>query len=1458
MTGLQIKLLGGFKVERRGHAPADFESDKVRALLAFLAVEPDRPHRREKLAALLWPDTSDRKARTNLRRALSNLRQAIGDHDARPAYLRASRQTIEFNSNSDSWVDVTDFTERSRSGDGGSPEIEQLQRASELYQGDFLDGFSIPDSVPFEEWLTFRKQELRESALRTFHTLAGYFLETGQLDRALEFARRQTDINPYQEAGHQQLMWLLAVSGRRNQALQHFESYRAALRENLSVEPLPRTRELYERLVSGDLPEPPRTVLVLDREPRVVGKGPFRGLAPFKEEDEEVFFGRDRNIRRLLRAVGQDSRVSVLVGPSGSGKSSLLFAGLVPRLRREGGWIIAHMRPGAAPYQALVETIIRADALELSSQPGQADLDALVHFLRSGDISLAEWVHDPMKDDLDGACFLLIVDHLEELFTLTQDHEEAARYLLDVVEATEAGGGEEGDCFRVLMAIRADFVSRLLQVPGFAEVLEEGSLYLGPMTKDELQAAIEEPAVQQGAAFEPGLVDRILDDVGESPGNLAPLEFGLTLLWEDLDRGWMTHEAYERIGTIEGALANYADKVYERLDDSQKEQAQRALVQLVQPGQATADTRRVAKRDEFGDERWQVLRILADHRLIVTDRDEKGNETAEIVHEALIGGWDRLRRWMDEVRSFRLWQEDLRAAMRRWTMTDENEGALLRGAPLTQAESQLERGGEELSSEEQAFILASIRHRDEVHRRRERRRRQTILGLATGLVVTLFLTFLAAGQWQRAEREARVSTARGLARSSVASLQIDPERSILLALEAIKTTRTVDGTVLPEAEEALHRSLQGFRLRLTIVDEGEEHVFASFDPSGKRVITGGAADLPGALKVWEAESGELLSLLPGARAATRWAVGDRQASVVPADDGVALSFWDVSLGREVETTVLSPAAMPLNGNFNWDWSLNAFGLENGTVEVWDLSTRERIMTLGPSMDSSVHYVAFSPDDRLLAGLHGDGTIRVWNLHSGQLLYSFSGHDGSVMTVEFSPDGSFFVTASADETAKVWDAQTGELIVALHGHDNELRGIAISPDEKLLATAGWDRRIQVWDLPTSMSTGVGRVVFTLYGHPFAITDVDFSPDGSELVSVSRDGSIRFWEVGPSAGAEGPVFNNGGEIPPEVAATIELSTDGSRLVAANFNEAPKVWDVASGELLYTLSGHDGVVQFLDLSHDDKLIATSGGDDTVRIREASSGRSLTAIPGLGCAVCEVEFGPSGDRIAVAIDRGSAVRLLDVNSILTSESPGRDDLTILELPGNPDWIYGGFAFSPDGSQIATAVADFEVTLWDADTGEALRTLTGHKAHVYGITYSPDGSLIVTCGQDGTARVWDAETGDLRHTLAGHTGSVFRTAFTPDMSKLATGSFDGTVKLWDIATGELLVTLYGHSAAVPDVVFSPDGSRLYTGSNDGTTRTYLVKLDELMALAQSLVTRSLTEEECQDHPYLETCGRYR
>ncbi|MFN6274100.1 MAG: S-layer homology domain-containing protein [Microcystis sp.] len=484
---------------------------------------------------------------------------------------------------------------------------------------------------------------------------------------------------------------------------------------------------------------------------------PYRGLFHFGPGDAEYFFGRKSFIKTLFQAT-QTRNFIPLLGASGSGKSSVVFAGLVPKLQQEGHWQFTHFRPGSDPFHALALALVPLYTTNLNETERLAQARQLANYLRDGDIPLADVVAQ-IQQNYPSERVLVIADQFEELYTLCPD-ETIRRNFLDKLTTSPF----ERVGMVLVLTMRADFLGNALSYRPFADVLQNTDLKLGPMNREELTEVIEKPAQKLGVTLEAGLVKRILDDVESEPGNLPLLEFALTELWQRRQGKELTHLAYTEIGQVQGALARHANEEYDKLSEAQRKEVRRIFIQLVRPGEGTEDTRRLATKAELGAVNWALVKQLADARLVVTSRSEEAQvETVEVVHEALIRNWGELRGWMDTDRVFRAWQERLRAGMYQWQqiengdVTGWDESRLLRGTALAEAEEKLKQRPEDLSEGELFYIQVSVKLRDKEQRRRERVRRQTVYVyvLAGGSILILALGILI--QWQNAEKRKEIN-----------------------------------------------------------------------------------------------------------------------------------------------------------------------------------------------------------------------------------------------------------------------------------------------------------------------------------------------------------------------------------------------------------------------------------------------------------------------------------------------------------------------------------------------------------------------------------------------------------------------------------------------------------------------------------------------------------------------------
>jgi WD40 repeat protein/serine/threonine protein kinase len=493
------------------------------------------------------------------------------------------------------------------------------------------------------------------------------------------------------------------------------------------------------------------------------------------------------------------------------------------------------------------------------------------------------------------------------------------------------------------------------------------------------------------------------------------------------------------------------------------------------------------------------------------------------------------------------------------------------------------------------------------------------------------------------------------------------------------------------------------------------------------------------------------------------------------------------------------------------------GNGDGTVKIWDVGTGELIGSLAGPMDGVV-CVAYSPDGRRIASADGShATVRLWDAASGALFRTLRGHGDQVVSVVFSPDSSRCASAGSDETIKIWDAETGRELRTLRGHSRGINRLAYSADGQRLASASHDGTVKLWDAEN------GVEIRTLNAHPNGAWGVALSSDGRRVATSGNDKIVRIWDA--ESGQELLALSgHGGTV-----HTVAFSPDGRRLASSSIDGTARLWDASSGQALQTLVGHAGVVHFVTFSPDGRRVASCGTEGTVRLWDVVSDQDALTLPWHSGVVNSVTYSPDGRRVASAgLDK--TVRVWDADT-------GRQ---VLVLRGHTATIYG-VAFSPDSRRVASASLDSSVRLWDTESGQEVRTLRGHFGAIYGVAFSPDGRRLASAGQDKTVKLWDMDDDHVVKTLRGHTDRVIGLAYSPDGRTLASTGADGTVRLWDAETGDELRTLRGHWGVVSSVSFSPDGQRLASaGRIDGTVRLWNAKSGiEIKALRGTAATVS-------------------
>jgi WD40 repeat protein/serine/threonine protein kinase/DNA-binding winged helix-turn-helix (wHTH) protein len=1178
-------------------------------------------------------------------------------------------------------------------------------------------------------------------------------------------------------------------------------------------------------------------------------RNPYKGLRPFLEPDSTDFLGREALVERLvgrLAADGPGSRLLALVGPSGSGKSSAVRAGLIPALRRGAvpaseRWFVATMVPGKNPFDGLVAALLR---LAPTAPPPD-----LAERAEREDGGLAEIVAWALPDD--SSELLLVIDQFEELFSLVEDENRRATFLAALQTATT----DPRSRVRVVTTLRADFLDRPLAYGGFAELLRAGTELVVPLTAEELERAISVPARRVGATVDAGLVGQLVSDVLGRPSALPLLQFTLAELFDRRYDGKLSAASYERLGGVAGAVARGAEEIYGELSPGRKAAARQLFLRLVEPREGAETTRRRVHRSELlsltedASEMEAVIDTYARRRLLSFDCEADTREpTVELAHEAVLWAWGGLREWIEEARDDLRMQRQIAAAARDWRDSGREPSFFVGGARLEQLASWRSRSDLALTPMEQEFLEGSLAERDrllsedasrrarelELERRSVRRLRILVGVLAAAALVAGGLTVFAFGQRSEAERERRVAIVRELAAAANSNLDVDAERSVLLALEAVELARSADDSVPREAEEALHRAVVASRIELRVPDLGGA---LDWSPAGSLFVTEGPEE-SGLIDIRDAATGESVRSFPGHDADVNMVAfsGDGSLLATSGDDG-AVNVWDPGTGDRLQHF---PGSGEVWGvSFSPDGSLVAAAWwADQAVRIWDVATGRRVSEIAPIAASFA--TSFSPDGRRLGIATFDSGGVVADARSGEELFTLEGQEFGVRDVDWSPDGRWIATSSPDSTVLVWDARTGQSRFTLFGHKGEVVAADWSSDSRRLVTGSNDGTAKVWEVDAD---GTRELVSISAQERGGGLWVAFSPDGSRIMTGDQEiTAVKIWNVDLSGDAEWA------NVPADARdlGGVAFTPDGAGIVVSDGAGTLSVWDAESGTRFRTLGPSRGsnadAGLAIDVSSDGLVAATVIGG--AQVWSLSTANEVFSVQASGGAE-DVAWSADGSLLATGSGSGR-IEIVD-----------RSGMEVASLP-SPGFRISAVRFSPDSRLLAAAGIPLGrpdaapgLTIWDWRQHNALLTI---PALAEAVAFSPDGAWLATAPLFGPVRIWDVGSGDERARLVGHTGAVNDVAFSPDGSLLATGSTDGTVRLWDPEAGIQLLVLRGHDGVVWDVAFSPDGSKLASASPSGDVRVWALDPDDLVEIARRSVTRDLTDDECRQYLHTAEC----
>lgn len=1025
--------------------------------------------------------------------------------------------------------------------------------------------------------------------------------------------------------------------------------------------------------------------------------------------------------------------------------------------------------------------------------------------LQQGRITMQQVVSRILDRNI-GKQLLLVADQFEELYTLCSVKEEQEKFAEGLLTAITQ------ENITLVLTLRADFIGYVLSYRPFKDALQNYTpQFLSSMKREELQQAIELPAQKLEVELETQLTHRILDDVGEEPGNLPLLEFALTRLWEKQINRELTHQAYEEIGGVKKAIANHAEQVYQKLSESQKKKAQRIFVQLIRPGEGTEDTRRIATREEVGEDNWNLVSYLAGYqaRLVVTGRDkETGLDTVEVVHEALIREWGTFREWINASRDFRTWQERLKVALREWKNNNYDNGGLLRGGSLSTAKDWLQKHPDQLSIEERKFIDKSIKRQ----KRKDFINQFRVGSIAISLVVV-------SGLLIQTQHNSEINNMSTLSQNLLQSnREFEGLIEILKAAHKSKnillTTSDSRNRVLTNLRQAVYAVRELNRLEkhqnwvtsvsfnkegdiLTsssdktlilwskegrlLQDFGKVHDDtiwkATFSPNGKMIAS---ASKDKTVKVWSKENGKwnLKPLLLNHSSPVRVVKFSPNGQIIASvDEDSNIKFWSTD-GKPLNS-IPANQGMLLSMSFKDDNTLATGGYDS-TVIFWrskdgTFKDVEPLATLKGHGPKGVWSLDFSHNGKMLATGGRDGTIKLWRQQEE------NNSDDWIKDLNFSLDKKTLGEMCDNKLKK---SKNGIEFSCLKASKDYVRGVSFSPDDQIIAGATWDKKVLLWDWDKP-----GTTHKTLKGHENGVWDVNFSFDGKIIASASADNTVKLWNKEENRQAFG-----GGD---RIIWDISFSPDSQRIASASECRIVKQ---------RAINGHSIMKDLVDPNLDQS--PESRCDN--RTQRSHNGQ-----------VQEVVYSPTDGQMIATAGWDCTVKLWDsegsLKTTLIDDSLKSKDKNCSNKSSHSEEVQG-VAFSPDGENIASASLDNTIKLWAKD-GRLRTTFQGHRSEVNKVRFSPDGKTLVSASRDNTVILWNLK-GDIKRILKGHNNSVRDVSFSPDGQIIASVSLDQTIKLWS-KDGKLLKTLYGHSGAVESVSFSSDSQMIASGSTDHTVKIW-------------------------------------
>ncbi|BAY26286.1 diguanylate cyclase [Calothrix sp. NIES-2100] len=976
---------------------------------------------------------------------------------------------------------------------------------------------------------------------------------------------------------------------------------------------------------------------------------PYQGLKAFEAEQKEFFFGRKQVVRDILAKLSQKLFVPI-IGASGSGKSSVVRAGLIPELLNNRDWrVIEPIKPGFEPLAEL-----RTAFKQCFKQANK--LKQFQTLSNNYPNNLPEIIENfPGAEKL-----LLVVDQFEEVFTVCADKEERQTFielLTQVVDITDSR-------LAVVITMRADFLEPCLHYSSLHHLIQTQAVYIPPLTGVNLKEIITEPAKLQGHSVEEALLLKILQDVKQEPGFLPLLEFALTKLWDkrDQEKHQLTLEQYEKLGELTGALNLHVEKVYEYQDfeeesptqertQQEKEWIRLIFLRLLRTGEGEKDTRqRQAKATLLNiagndpNQQQQLSELLDGEaglvkgRLLVTGKDEKEEAWIDLAHEALIEGWQQFAQWRQQDRDLRRLSDRLADTRREWRNKGENDKYLMQGGLLAEVRN---------SWQQLQLYLQSPQEDEVFYKRSDAYEKDRITELERALTES-----------QLREKAARVENL----------LPFQPLESLVLAIQAMgENHEKLPQQILAPVQNSLNRVMNKARVSIPVGGHESEVYAVAISADGQTIVSGSTDET---VRLWHRQGQVLAEPFRGHEGGV-YAVAisaDGQTIVSGGADGT-VRLWN----RQGQVL-----AEPFRGHDDWvkavaisaDGQTIVSGGADGTVRLWNRQGQVLAEPFG-GHEGEVYSIAISSDGQTIVSGSTDETVRLWNRQGQVLAEPFGGHQGEVYSIAISSDGQTIVSGGADETVRLWNRQGQPLAEPFRGHQGEVYSIAISSDGQTIVSGGADETVRLWNRQ-------GQPLADPFGgHEGEVYSIAISSDGQTIVSGGAEGTVRLWNrqgqplADPFGGHEGEVYS------------IAISSDGQTIVSGGAEGTVRLWNRQGQPLADPFGGHEDAVYSVAINSDGQTIVSGGAEGTVRLWNRQGQPLADPFGGHVHGVYSVAISDDGQTIASGGDDGT-VRLWNRQGQPLAQ-PFR---------GHERWV-SAVAISSDGQTIVSGGEDGTVRLW-------------------------------------------------------------------------------------------------------------------------------------------------------------------